>query len=86
MLYLLTTPYKIIDFFFQYLYLKNFKAYLDHNTMTLFGNKLANARLQTVCFTHRNCKSYKLLIIMTLSRIFYKVKTFALKLSMQSYM
>ena len=56
------------------------------NTITLKGNYLANAKLQLTHFYHRNCKNYKLLNMMTLIKMFYKVKTFSLKLSMLSYL
>ena len=54
---------------------------LDRNTMTLNGNKLANSKRQIACVYHRNCKSYKLRSIMTLNKMYCKVKTFSLKLN-----
>ena len=59
---------------------------LVHNTMTLTGILLPNAKLQTVKFIHIDYKSYKLLSMMTINKMFYKVKTFSLKLSTQSYL
>ena len=48
----------------------------DHNTMTQIGNHLVNSKLQIDCVYHRNCKSYKLLRMMTLNKMYYKVKDF----------